>query len=145
MTLELLRPVSKEWEISSPFGKRRLINGVLSKPHKGIDFACPVGTPIMACTDGKIIRSGWENPAVPKQGFGMRIMQQFKLDGVMYFLFYGHCNKLLVNEGDSVQVGQLIAESGNTGSSTGPHLHIGVRKADTQEFFDVDFIEKEDI
>jgi murein DD-endopeptidase MepM/ murein hydrolase activator NlpD len=121
----------------------RILFGV-SKGHNGIDFACPVGTPIQAVEDGSAERAGWENPFDPSQGYGLRIMQRIRIDGATYFAFYAHCNKLMVNEGDKILKGQTIAETGNTGRSTGPHLHFGVRKADTREYYDVEFVEAGD-
>lgn len=139
----LFRPVSKEFKVSSPFGKTRIIDGKINV-HKGIDFACPVGTPIMAAADGRVVRSGWESEYNPKQGFGLRVMQRITIEGVMYFVFYGHCNEVVAKEGDELKTGEVIAKSGNTGSSTGPHLHFGLRKADTSEWLDCEFFTKEE-
>lgn len=145
MKLKLLRPVPSIFKISSPFGKTRSLT-IDGKPvegmHKGVDFAVPLGTPITACYDGKVVRSGWENPHVPKQGFGMRIMQRILYEKEVFYLFYGHCSLLLVNPDQEIKKGQIIAKSGNTGSSTGPHLHIGARKDDTGIFYDMDFYEE---
>lgn len=139
----LLRPVSKEFKISSPFGKTRIIDGKINV-HKGVDFACPVNTPIRACADGRVQRSGWENPSNPKQGFGMRVMQRILIDNITYFAFYGHCNSLDVQEGDDIKTGQIIAHSGNTGSSTGPHLHFGLRRSDSAEWIGCEFFDPEE-
>lgn len=142
MKLKLLHPVGFKYPISSPFGKERelTIDGeTVKRIHNGIDFAVPIGTPIMACRDGVVHRSGWENPSAPKQGYGMLIMQRVAYGDAMYYLFYAHCNELLVGEGTFVREGQQIAKSGNTGRSSGPHLHLGARKHDTGQYFDMEF------
>jgi len=137
MKLILARPVAQQFKISSKFGLR-VIDGK-SEFHKGIDFACPVGTPVYAAVNGIAQRVGWENPSNPKTGYGLRVMQRFYVDSVMFFCWYGHLNEILIKEGEKIKEGQLLAYSGNTGRSTGPHLHFGARKSDTQDFYDIEF------
>lgn len=143
MKLYLRRPVPIKFKISSPFGERELFKKV--EMHNGIDFACPQDTPIVACFDGKIERSGWQDYLDRKRGFGLRVMERIKYDGDIYFLFYGHCSELMVTEGDDVKEGDIIALSGNTGKTTGPHLHLGCRKMDTKEYFDMSFYEEKGV
>lgn len=101
----------------------RLPNGKVQ--HKGYDFGCPTGTPITAACDGMIVRAGWENDKNPKQGFGMRIRQTVHKDGYMSFtMVYAHLSHIYVTMGEKVRAGDRIALSGNTGSTTGPHLHL---------------------
>lgn len=142
MKIRLRRPVSKTFPISSPFGTR-VIRG---KPefHKGVDFAVPVGVPVLASVDGTVIRSGWENPHEPKQGYGLRVMQQVLIDGVAYFLWYAHLNKVVVFDGQKIKAGEVVGHSGNTGRTTGPHLHLGIRQMDTKDFFDMEFFDSEE-
>jgi murein DD-endopeptidase MepM/ murein hydrolase activator NlpD len=143
MKLKLPRPVPSEFRISSPFQPSRTVTvdgNTTTRAHNGIDFAVPVGTDVRAAAEGIILRVGWENAAAPRQGYGLRIMQSAKIDGKTFFLWYGHLNELLVKEGQRVKAGQLIGKSGNTGHSTGPHLHFGARLENTGEFFDVDFV-----
>lgn len=89
-----------------------------SRRHEGIDFRTPIGTPIYAAGSGVVIkaaRSGsYGNVIFISHGGGLETR-------------YAHCNSLLVKPGQKVQKGQMIAKSGNTGRSTGPHLHFEVR------------------
>jgi murein DD-endopeptidase MepM/ murein hydrolase activator NlpD len=85
--------------------------------HQGLDIAAPIGTPIHAPLAGEVISSG------PASGFGLWVRLQHA-DGTI--TVYGHINRSLVSVGEQVQAGQVIAEVGNRGQSTGPHLHIGV-------------------
>ena len=135
--IRLSRPVPISMPISSKFGNR-IING---RPefHKGVDFATPVGTPVKAVIPGTVHRAGWENENDPKQGFGLRVMQKAKIDGEDCWIFYAHLNQIDVNAGEEITVGQLIGKSGHTGRSTGPHLHVGCRKSNTNEWQDMEF------
>jgi len=89
--------------------------------HTGIDIANAIGTPIYAVTDGVVEESG------PASGFGMWVVLRHA-DGTKSV--YGHVNRSLVRVGQSVEAGEQIAEIGNRGFSTGPHLHF--------EIYDVD-------
>lgn len=137
MKLILPRPVAEEFPVSSPFGER-ILNGK-TVFHKGIDFAVPVGTKVFAVADGKASRAGWENPDNRKQGYGLRVMQSLVWGGVQFFCWYGHLSEVFVQEGDPIYAGQVIGLSGNTGTSTGPHLHFGIRKTNTDQFYDVEW------
>lgn len=137
MKLILPRPVADEFKISSPFGERVLGGKTLF--HKGIDFAVPVGTKVYAVADGRAVRAGWENEADRKLGYGLRLMQSMVWGGVSFFCWYGHLSDLKVSEGDKIYSGQLIGLSGNTGHSTGPHLHFGIRRQNTDQFYDVEW------
>ncbi len=101
--------------ISSGFGWRRL--GKQGHMHEGIDIAAPVGTPVMAPAKGTVIFAGREN------GYGLTLVLEH--NGVLSTL-YGHNSKLFVKEGDIVLKGQEISLTGNSGHSTGPHLHYEV-------------------
>jgi murein DD-endopeptidase MepM/ murein hydrolase activator NlpD len=85
--------------------------------HTGVDYAVPVGTDVLAVADGVITPATWG------RSYGVQLVQ--KLDGG-YFI-YAHLSKTLVKPGDKVVEGQVIAKSGNTGNSTGPHLHAELR------------------
>ena len=108
-------------KISSGFGWR--IDPFTGKRawHAGIDLAVPEGTPVEACWPGKVVFAG------EKGGYGKVVILEHK-NG--YHTVYGHNAKILVQEGEFVSGGQRIALSGNTGRSTGPHLHFEVRKGD---------------
>jgi len=85
--------------------------------HTGVDYAVPVGTDVLAVADGKIENASWGS------AYGTQLVQ--KLDGGWFI--YAHLSKALVKPGDKVTKGQHIAESGNTGNSSGPHLHVELR------------------
>lgn len=87
--------------------------------HKGIDIAAEPGTPIKAVADGKVIYS--DNK---QRGYGNLVIIQHPGDVVTV---YAHNRRNLVDEGDTVRQGAVIAELGNTGRSTGPHLHFELR------------------
>lgn len=96
---------------SSCFGSRW---GVM---HLGMDIAADLGTPIYAATSGVVRRAG------PATGFGLAVYVEGD-DGAV--TVYGHVNRYFVQAGDRVSAGQQIAEVGNRGQSTGPHLHFEV-------------------
>ncbi|MBC7100009.1 M23 family metallopeptidase, partial [Candidatus Bipolaricaulota bacterium] len=104
--------------ISSSFGPR--IHPIYGVPsfHTGIDIAVPEGTPVRAAAGGTVTFSGWQ------EGFGLLVVIDHE-NG--YETYYGHLSRLLVAPGQSVSAGETIALSGNTGLSTGPHLHFEVR------------------
>jgi murein DD-endopeptidase MepM/ murein hydrolase activator NlpD len=85
--------------------------------HTGVDYAVPVGTEVLAVADGKIEKASWG------ASYGTQLVQ--KVDGGWFI--YAHLSKALVKPGDKVSEGQVIAKSGNTGNSTGPHLHAELR------------------
>ncbi len=104
--------------ISSPYGWR--IHPVYKNRqfHGGIDIAVPVGTSVKAAAAGKVIESGWMD------GFGYGVVIDH---GQGVTTWYGHNSKLLVKVGDRVRQGQVIARSGNTGVSTGPHVDFRIK------------------
>jgi murein DD-endopeptidase MepM/ murein hydrolase activator NlpD len=106
----------KGW-MTSGFGRR--MSPFTGEPamHRGIDIAVPENTPMVASANGVIIRAGWDG------GLGNAI----KIDhGFGYATTYGHLAKVHVRVGQRVRRGQVIGLVGNTGLSTGPHLHYGV-------------------
>jgi murein DD-endopeptidase MepM/ murein hydrolase activator NlpD len=112
------RPVSVGW-VSSPFGPR--IDPFTGKPgfHEGMDFAAPLGTPIHAVAAGVVTWAG------PMDGFGNMVQIN---DGEGYSTLYAHSEKLLVHVGETVKRGEVIALVGDTGWSTGPHVHFQVMR-----------------
>jgi len=145
MKIKLFPPVNLKWPISSPFGMRKDPHSGEEKMHNGIDFAVPVGNPVRAMADGRAFICGWQDPHDHDKGFGMRIWQICDIHGEEYYLWYGHLGAILpqVKAGFEIKRGQLLAESGDSGSSTGPHLHVQVRKVNTNEFYDMEFNEQE--
>ena len=85
--------------------------------HYGIDYSCVVGTPIYAAADG-VVHCGTD-PA----GFGTYV----RIDTGTHYVYAAHLWTVAVREGQQVTAGQVIGASGNTGNSTGPHLHFEVR------------------
>jgi len=104
--------------ISSPEGWRRDPFTGETKYHAGTDIAAPVGTPIRAVADGRVIESGMKN------GYGNTVVIQTD-DGRK--MLYGHNNHNFVQAGDRVSRGEQIAEVGSTGRATGPHVHFEVK------------------
>lgn len=101
--------------ISSGFGGRKAPTRGASTYHKGIDWATPIGTQVMASCAGTVTRAGWGS------GYGYLVCIRHP-DGRE--TRYGHLSKILVKAGQTVKQGQKIALSGNTGRSTGPHVHF---------------------
>lgn len=91
--------------------------------HTGVDFPCPVGTNVVACSGGKVVRSGWDN------SFGNYIAVDITIGGIPYRWYVCHLSKRLVSVGQTVKTGQHIGESGDTGNSSGPHVHLELRRA----------------
>ncbi|MBQ7658348.1 MAG: M23 family metallopeptidase [Butyrivibrio sp.] len=111
-----IKPISGG-RLTSGFGKRNRPTRGASSYHKGVDWATPVGTSVVASSSGVVTRAGWGS------GYGYCVYIRHP-DGRE--TRYGHLSKVLVSAGQSVSQGQRIALSGNTGVSTGPHLHFEI-------------------
>ncbi len=110
-------PFAEDQYISSPFGTRiDPISGEI-KTHGGTDIAASLGTPILAVADGVVVAATWHN----SYGYYVKI----KHDDT-YSTLYAHCSALYVSVGQTVKQGQVIADCGSTGYSTGSHLHYEV-------------------
>ncbi|MBI5569823.1 MAG: LysM peptidoglycan-binding domain-containing M23 family metallopeptidase [Desulfomonile tiedjei] len=107
-------PVAKG-VMTSPFGHR------WGRFHKGLDIAAAVGTPVLSCADGRVIFTGSRKRF---RRYGNTVLVYH---GQGVYTYYAHLNQILVKKNDKVQQGQKIALVGNTGRSTGPHLHLEVR------------------
>lgn len=124
-------PVAGPYSITSRFGTRvDPISGAI-KTHGGTDIAAAQGTPIVAAADGTVVISSYM-----AGGYGYYVKIQH--DGT-YSTLYGHCSVLLVSAGQQVKQGQLIAQVGSTGYSTGSHCHFEViqngLRVDALQFF----------
>ncbi|MEH6650133.1 MAG: M23 family metallopeptidase [Motiliproteus sp.] len=107
-------------ELTDRFGRRTHPVTGKKKHHNGLDFRAAMGTPIYATADGAVEFSGFHK----KSGYGNLIIINHNFGFKSY---YGHLKKAAVRSGRLVKKGQLIGYSGNSGISTGPHLHYEVR------------------
>ncbi len=103
--------------LSSPFGLQRFFNGEPRNPHSGLDFAAPTGTPVKSPADGRVLLIG-----------------NYYFNGLTIFIDHGqgvismfcHLSQIELLPGDLVNRGETVGLVGNTGRSTGPHLHWNV-------------------
>lgn len=117
-----IRPISGGRR-TSPFGRRSAPTKGASTYHKGVDWAVPTGTAVYASCGGTVTKAGWGS------GYGYVVYIDHE-DGRQ--TRYGHLSKVLVSAGQKVKQGDKIALSGNTGISTGPHLHFEILINGTQ-------------
>nr|WP_208970801.1 M23 family metallopeptidase [Clavibacter michiganensis] len=121
-------PFASGVPISGVFGHRiaPCSNGC-SSDHKGVDFAPGMGAPIQAIADG-VVREAVNSDT----GLGVHLVIDHVIDGQLVTSVYGHMlpGSLRVQAGDPVKVGQQLGQVGNTGASTGPHLHLEIHVAD---------------
>lgn len=110
--MPLAMPLKSAFRYTSPYGRR------WGRAHEGIDMAGPVGTPIFATGDGVVVWAGWQ------RGYGNLVKIQHALGTETR---YGHMSKIRVKAGQKVSRGSRIGDMGNTGRSTGSHLHYEVR------------------
>ena len=111
-----VKPISGG-RLTSGFGKRKAPTKGASTYHKGVDWAVPKGTTVVASCGGTVAKAGWGS------GYGYVVYINHE-DGRQ--TRYGHLSKVLVSVGQKVSQGDKIALSGNTGVSTGPHLHFEI-------------------
>lgn len=112
------------WRVHPITGEQRL--------HKGIDIGAAMGAPILAASDGVVTEAGWTDG-----GYG-NIVELKHPDGTL--TLYAHTSRVLVSKGDTVKRGDVIAEVGSTGRSTGPHLHFEVQPDGKTAVDPMDFI-----
>ncbi len=123
-----VRPTSGR--LTSVFGAR------WGTAHQGIDIASTIGTPIYAFTDGVVDEAG------PASGFGLWVVLRHQ-DGTKSV--YGHVNRMFVQKGQRVRAGDEIAEVGNRGHSTGPHLHLEIWHPDGSKVNPLPWLKKHGI
>lgn len=116
--LPFAMPVFENFRLTSGFGYRRDPFNGGRRLHAGTDFAGPRGTPIYSTAEGEVIFAGRQS------GYGNMIEIRHPFG---YTTRYAHLSRIRVSEGESVSRGELIGDMGNTGRSTGPHLHYEVR------------------
>ena len=114
-------PIGENWRnvVTSEFGNRRDPFTGERKGHSGMDLAVPTGTSVRAALPGTVTVSTYN-----RGGYGYYVMIDH---GGGLATLYGHCSQLLARVGQTVEAGDVIALSGSTGRSTGPHLHFEVR------------------
>jgi murein DD-endopeptidase MepM/ murein hydrolase activator NlpD len=112
-----IKPISGG-RLSSGFGARSAPTAGASTYHKGVDWATAIGTTVYASNAGTVAYAGWAS------GYGYAVYINHA-DGRQ--TRYGHLSKVLVKTGQTVSQGERIALSGNTGRSTGPHVHFEIR------------------
>jgi murein DD-endopeptidase MepM/ murein hydrolase activator NlpD len=106
--------------VDKPSG-RPLVGRLTQASHSGhtaLDIAVPVGTPVKATMDGEVVYAGWNN-----QGYGNLVI----VENGPYRTYFAHLSKIPVQVGQRVRAREVVGLSGNTGNSTGPHLHYEVR------------------
>lgn len=115
-------PVKNAFRFTSQFGYRRDPKTGGRRMHSGVDFAAGMGTPLYATADGVVTHAGWQS------GYGrlVKIQHEFGIE-----TRYAHLNKIHVKVGQRVSRGERIGDMGNSGRSTGPHLHYEVRVGGT--------------
>lgn len=101
------------------------IYGVKMKGHEGVDWATPTGVKILAPFDGKVLRAGWQND-FPNYGNAVCLWDPIQKCAV----WYAHLSEVHVAPGNIVKKGTVMGKTGNTGNSTGPHLHFGIVETD---------------
>lgn len=104
-------------------GKRLYANGT----HNGVDFRAPIGTPVKAMSDGVIAGVGDTDKQCPGVSFGRFVLIKYN-NGLAST--YGHLSLVKVNVGEKINRGGIVGYSGNTGYSTGPHLHVSLYAKD---------------
>lgn len=127
--LPIRRPLSGA--VSSTYGRRRILNGIPKSPHAGIDFRAPMGTPVVAALAGRVVAT--------KDLYysGLTVCVD---SGQGILSYYYHLSEFSVQEGQLVEQGSVLAKSGMSGRSTGPHLHFGLsllgQYVDAESLFD---------
>ena len=112
---KLIKPFTGDYQITQSFGEKITD----SNGHSGIDYGLPLGTPVLAAADGEVWKAGWDST-----GYGNCVMIKHP-DGSG--TVYGHLLNWSVYAGQKVKAGEKIGNSGNSGNSTGAHLHFEYR------------------
>jgi len=122
-----IRPIAiDEYKRISSYFRHRRIHPILKviRPHAGVDFTAPTGTPVHVTGNG-VVEAIKENRT--RSGYGTYILINH---GFSYQTFYAHLDKILVKVGQKLTRGDIIGEVGSTGLSVAPHLHYEVRKGE---------------
>ena len=109
----------RDLEVTSPFGPREL--GGVAEQHNGLDLALPVGTPLPSIGSGRVVSAGEDGV------FGRNVVYQLDTGEVIRYAHMKADAPFPVTEGQRITPGQTVGISGNTGRSSGPHLHVSVQ------------------
>lgn len=112
------QPFEGDWPITQKYGEK-----ITSSFHTGIDYGCPEGTPILASNDGTVVAAKTDQSS--NGGYGRYVIIMHS-DGRA--TLYGHLKYFIVSPNQKVKQSEVIGYSGNTGNSTGPHLHFEARR-----------------
>ena len=125
MAIQLIYPVTGP--ITQLFGENPDFYKQFGFPgHNGIDFGIPNGTPVLAAAKGVVDKVSFENG-----GYGNYVKLRHTDGSSTYYTYYAHLMQATVTAGQNVEAGAVVGHSNNTGASTGPHLHFGLRTSDT--------------
>lgn len=114
------QPFKGEYPITQGYGE-----SITSAFHTGIDYGCPMGTPILASAEGRVVYAAWD-----RTGYGNFVIVQHTACATCY----AHLSDISVKVGQTVHQGELLGHSGTSGNSTGPHLHFEARDRNNQAF-----------
>jgi len=122
----LHRPVDLKYRVSLRFGRPWIVIG---KYHTGTDFACPIGTKGRGMSSLEtVVYAGYDRSPGTfqlKDGFGLYLKtEHVTQDRNLIYLYYAHLSKILVEVGNRISFNLIAYETGNSGNSTGPHLHV---------------------
>ena len=125
MAIQLIYPVTGP--ITQLFGENPDFYKQWGFPgHNGIDFGIPNGTPVLAAAKGAVEKVSFEDG-----GYGNYVKLRHTDSSSTFYTYYAHLMQASVSAGQSIEAGSVIGYSNNTGASTGPHLHFGLRTSDT--------------
>jgi len=125
MAIQLIYPVNGP--ITQNFGENPGLYSQWGFPgHNGVDFGIANGTPVLAAAKGVVDKVSFEDG-----GYGNYVKLRHTDGAATFYTYYAHLMQASVAAGQSVEAGAVIGHSNNTGASTGPHLHFGLRSSDT--------------
>lgn len=125
-SIKVNRPVPLKYPITARFGD--VNSKYWSTWHRGVDLAAPVGTDCLCAMSGRVQLAGVSE----KYGARVWIMSEHPQFGLIRCL-YAHLDSYSVEEGDKVNLGQLVGKTGQSGNAHGPHIHFEVRRMDNDE------------
>jgi murein DD-endopeptidase MepM/ murein hydrolase activator NlpD len=96
--------------------------------HEGIDIVAPLGSKIFACLDGKVISRADQHKDKKGHAYGNHVRILHVIEGVEHHTIYAHLSEVMVETGQLIGKGEVIGLAGSTGNSTGPHLHLSVKR-----------------